>query len=108
MAKVCKHSRHGRVFRVQRLSIAYTQNRIAKDTAIFGAVFAVLIKLSRVEEHFISPAIEDKISLFKTHPLFEKALEQFSAGNLQEAKFILQDILKDQPLLLLKQLWDFL
>jgi membrane associated rhomboid family serine protease len=64
---------------------------------LFGVAFAVIIKLSRVEERFISPSIEDQITLYKTHPLFEKALAEFSAGNLEEAKFILQNILKDEP-----------
>jgi membrane associated rhomboid family serine protease len=50
----------------------------------WGVVFAALIRVTRVEERFIQPKIEEKLTT-QSNPLLDRALEAREAGRTEEA-----------------------
>ncbi|MCU0242520.1 MAG: rhomboid family intramembrane serine protease [Vicinamibacteria bacterium] len=62
----------------------------------FGCVTALLLRATRVEERFISPAIERKIS-FEAHPSLERIIDARVAGRLDEAQGELDRLIASQP-----------
>ena len=54
----------------------------------FGAVFALVMRVSRVEELFIHPKIERKLTS-RSNPVLDRALEAREKGRLEEAVEIL-------------------
>lgn len=52
---------------------------------LFGAAAALFIKLTRVEEKLLAPAIEEKTTLFRQHPSVQAALTAMDRGGHQEA-----------------------
>ncbi len=61
----------------------------------FGAVVAAYIKATLVEDAFLSPAIEEKTTLFKQHLKVQAAVTSIGAGRHQEAVGYLQEALRD-------------
>jgi membrane associated rhomboid family serine protease len=63
---------------------------------IFGALFALLIKTLEVEEKYIAPGIERKVSIVQ-NPLFLKAITLSDAGDYPNALLMLQSVVKKDP-----------
>lgn len=61
----------------------------------FGATVAGFVKLTRIEEHFIAPAIDRKTNLLDRHPRFSSALEHVERGDYQRAVGDLKMALKE-------------
>ncbi len=51
----------------------------------FGAAVAGFLKLTRIEEHYIAPAIDRKTDLLNKHPRFSSAVEHVEQGDYQRA-----------------------
>lgn len=64
---------------------------------VFGAGMALIMKFSKIEERYISPVIEGKITVYEAHPLLEKALQLRGEDQNQQAIQILKHILKETP-----------
>lgn len=64
---------------------------------VFGAVAAIFIKLTLVEEAFLAPAIEEKTTLFKQHPKVKMAMDCMETGQFPEAIRHLQAALHGNP-----------
>jgi membrane associated rhomboid family serine protease len=62
----------------------------------FGAALAFAMKLSRLEESVIAPAIDRKTNLAAKHPRFVTAVERFDQGDYSAAIRYLKDALKDE------------
>lgn len=52
---------------------------------LFGTAAAAVIKVTRIEEAFLAPAIEQKVTLFAQSPRVASALEKMESGRHQEA-----------------------
>ncbi len=63
----------------------------------FGFVIAGLMKLSSIEERYISPNIDQKITLYEAPPLLEEATQRWLDGDSQQAIELLHQILKQTP-----------
>lgn len=63
----------------------------------FGVAAGLLIKLSRVEEAFLSPAIDQKTTLFSQHPQVAAALARMDARDYGQAAVALSGALRDNP-----------
>lgn len=64
---------------------------------IFGLVVALYLKLTLVEEAFLAPALEEKITLFSQHPAVEAALRCCERGEHQEGIRHIQFALRNNP-----------
>ena len=62
----------------------------------FGAVFAFGMSLLRIEERFIAPAIEKKVSLVQ-NPLFLQAIRLSEQGDFPHALVMLQKVVRQEP-----------
>ena len=62
----------------------------------YGVVFAFAVKLTRVEERLIAPAIEKQIS-WSADPRLERAFAAYGAGNLPLAAAETASLLAEQP-----------
>ncbi len=63
---------------------------------VFGALFALALKASKIEEKYISPKIEGKIS-FAASPALTQAFEHLDRGELAMAERKLHTHLQQQP-----------
>ncbi len=63
---------------------------------VFGAVVALGIKRFEVEERFIHPAIESKITLVDNAPL-DRAIETFRSGDRQRGFRMLEELVRREP-----------
>jgi membrane associated rhomboid family serine protease len=63
---------------------------------VFGALFAIAVRLMRVEETWINPAIE-KATTTVRHPALEAAIDARAQGELVVAQRQLQRLLADEP-----------
>ena len=61
-----------------------------------GSIIALILRLTRVEERFINPAIESRISLAQ-HPGLERALDARTAGDLVAARREIRVVLAAEP-----------
>ncbi|MEO0293766.1 MAG: rhomboid family intramembrane serine protease [candidate division WOR-3 bacterium] len=61
----------------------------------FGALFAIILRLTGIEEKYLKPLVEDTLNLVDSK--FGKAIEARSAGKIEEAENYLKEILKDNP-----------
>jgi membrane associated rhomboid family serine protease len=64
---------------------------------LFGAVAALFIKLTLLEEAFLAPSIEQKTTLFAQSPQVNSALRHIDGGHYQEALRSLQGALGHNP-----------
>ncbi|MFH0924070.1 MAG: rhomboid family intramembrane serine protease [bacterium] len=64
---------------------------------IFGVIFAVIMKVALIEEKYIQPEIEQKLSLSQ-HPKLISAIEKLDQERFDEAITDLNPILKIDPL----------
>jgi len=64
---------------------------------LFGAMAALFIKVTLLEEAFLAPAIEQKTTLFAQNPKVTSALNLIESGRHQEAIRLLQGALRDNP-----------
>ncbi|ETX08206.1 MAG: hypothetical protein ETSY2_06730, partial [Candidatus Entotheonella gemina] len=62
-----------------------------------GFAIAGVMKLSSLEERYISPNIDRQITYYEAPPLLEEAMDKWSNGQPQEAIEILNRILKQTP-----------
>lgn len=62
----------------------------------FGFLFAFLMKKLEIEEKYIAPSIEKKVSLVQ-NPLFLKAMAQSDAKDYPSALLMLQNVVKKEP-----------
>ncbi|HJZ13359.1 MAG TPA: rhomboid family intramembrane serine protease [Acidobacteriota bacterium] len=63
---------------------------------LFGAVFAAGMKYWRVEEKYIAPKIEKKVSLAQ-NPDFLKAMDLSENGSFPEALILLEKVVRQEP-----------
>jgi len=63
---------------------------------IFGAIVAVVIKLTNFEEKFIAPSIEKKVSL-EQNPLFLKGMQLSENKDYSGALICLQKVVRQDP-----------
>lgn len=63
---------------------------------LFGACFAVAINMLRVEEKYLRPAIEKKVSLSQ-NPLFEQAIESSEKSDYVNALILLERLVRQEP-----------
>lgn len=63
---------------------------------IFGAVVAIVLKLTNFEEKFIAPAIEKKVSL-EQNPLFLKGIQLSENKDYPGALICLQKVVRQDP-----------
>jgi membrane associated rhomboid family serine protease len=63
---------------------------------LFGAAFAAFMKASKLEENFINPKIEAKVS-FTSAPQITQALEMIDRGEAARAERVLRQYLAKQP-----------
>jgi membrane associated rhomboid family serine protease len=63
---------------------------------VFGALVAGLVRLTRIEERYISAGIEREISLVQ-HPGLERAIDARAAGDLAAAKREIRAVLTAEP-----------
>jgi membrane associated rhomboid family serine protease len=63
---------------------------------VFGVIMAIVIKKYKLEEKYIQPNIEEKISI-KQHPKLLSAMEEFDQGNYEEAIADITEYLKIEP-----------
>jgi membrane associated rhomboid family serine protease len=66
---------------------------------LFGVAFAFALRSARVEERYIAPRIEAKVSptVVRTHPLLERALRLKEGGEPRAAWMMLSRVLADEP-----------
>lgn len=64
---------------------------------LFGALAALFVKLTLLEEAFLAPSIEQKTTLFAQHPKVTAALQLIEHGRHQEAIRSLERVLRDNP-----------
>jgi len=62
----------------------------------FGAIVAIAMKRFDIEERFIHPAIEAKITVVNNEPI-ERAMDTFKAGDAEEALRLLEAELRREP-----------
>lgn len=62
----------------------------------FGVAVAAAMRMWRIEERYIHPDIEAKISL-QAHPALERALDARSAGDFEAARREIATVLRDEP-----------
>ncbi len=62
----------------------------------FGMGLAGLVRLTRIEERLINPAIEKEISLVR-HPSLEKAIDARTRGEFERARHEIGVVLRAQP-----------
>ncbi|ETW95791.1 MAG: hypothetical protein ETSY1_29230, partial [Candidatus Entotheonella factor] len=62
-----------------------------------GFVIAGVMKLTSLEERYISPNIDRQITYYEAPPLLEEAMEKWSQGQPQEAIEMLNRILRQTP-----------
>ena len=62
----------------------------------FGAAFALVMKVARIEERYINPRIEAKIS-FYLMPKIANALEHLDRGEMEESEKKLKSLLSSYP-----------
>ena len=63
---------------------------------LFGFVFAFAMKMAKIEEKFIAPAIEKKVSLAQ-NPDFLRAMELSEQGDYPDALILLEKVVRKEP-----------
>lgn len=63
---------------------------------IFGAVVALLMKTTGVEEKYLAPAIEKKVSLVQ-NPLYLQGMEKSEVGDYPGALLLLEKVIRQEP-----------
>lgn len=63
---------------------------------VFGVVFGVAMNALRIEEKYIAPSIEKKVTLVQ-NPEFVQAIELSEKGNAPEALVLLQKVVRQDP-----------
>lgn len=63
---------------------------------LFGFVFAFAMKMAQIEEKFIAPAIEKKVSLAQ-NPDFLRAMELSEKGDYPDALILLEKVVRKEP-----------
>ena len=64
---------------------------------LFGLSIALFMKATRIEERYIAPNLEKKVTLFESHPMLDEALRLRSEGEWQRAIGTLKRLLKETP-----------
>lgn len=62
----------------------------------FGAAFAVAMDALRIEEKYIAPSIEKKVTLVQ-NPQFVQAIDLLEKGNSPQALVLLQKVVRQEP-----------
>jgi membrane associated rhomboid family serine protease len=63
----------------------------------FGVVVALAVSKYRLEERFIHPAIEGKVTLLEGNPVIEQAMQAREAGNVEQAYGLLEAATLENP-----------
>lgn len=63
---------------------------------IFGAVVALAMKYSGIEEKYLAPAIEKKVSLAQ-NPMYLEAIEKSEKGDFANALLLLERVVRQEP-----------
>ena len=64
---------------------------------VFGAIVASVVKLTRVEENILAPALDRKTNLLGRHPKAARALELMEEGDYSTATRALKSAIQEAP-----------